>query len=384
LDTTQDPLSVSAAREFAATSINGAYSTLAELGSPAPLPPEPTAHRVFIGPHGLRAGWSLLIYIAILASTIFGVRAVHDHYKAKAHQALVAEARAAGHAAPEPAKRDPGAPMRVRDALIQEGIVFVVLLLISLLMAAIERRSVLVFGLGGVRPLARFFLGAAWGLAALSLLVAALRGGHFLSFDAQLEHGWAIIGWGGAQLAGFLLVGLVEEYLFRGYLQFTLTRGLVSVGRLISRPHARTIAFWIATAITSGLFFLAHTSNDGEDKMGLFLVFLAGMVFVLALWRTGSLWWGIGFHMAWDWAQSFLYGVPDSGNLVQGRLFATHAMGNPLLSGGTDGPEGSVFCIPILLLMMVVLLFTRQSPQPPLEAKATEEIPVYAPVTLEA
>jgi membrane protease YdiL (CAAX protease family) len=95
-----------------------------------------------------------------------------------------------------------------------------------------------------------------------------------------------------------------------------------------------------------------------------------GVVFTLALWRTGSLWWAIGFHMAWDWAQSFLYGVPDSGYLIQGRLFATEALGNPLLSGGADGPEGSVFSIAVLLLVIVVLWFTKPAPQPALETAA--------------
>ena len=37
---------------------------------------------------------------------------------------------------------------------------------------------------------------------------------------------------------------------------------------------------------------------------------------------------------------------------------------------GTVGPEGSVLCIPVLILVIVVLLFTRSSPQPPLEVKS--------------
>ena len=167
--------------------------------------------------------------------------------------------------------------------------------------------------------------------------------------------GAAILGWGALQLFGFLLVGLFEEYLFRGYLQFTLTRSFVWLGELLSKSHARGIAFWTASFLTSALFLVAHTGNQGEDKFGLVSVFLAGVVFVIALWRTGSLWWAIGFHMAWDWAQSFLYGVPDSGGLVQGRLFATHASGNPLFSGGTVGPEGSVLLVPVLALVIVVL-----------------------------
>jgi membrane protease YdiL (CAAX protease family) len=335
---------------------------------------QPSAvHRVFIGPFGLRAGWSLLIYFAILAGIIFGVRAIHDYNKAKEHQAAVATAQASGKPIPATVKHDPNAPADLRDMMTQEGIMFGAIFLISVLMAFIERRRVSAFGLGGQGSVGRFIIGAAWGLAAISLLVGTLLALHLVSFDARLDHGWSILEYGGAQLLLFLFVGLVEEYLFRGYLQFTLTRGLVGVGKLISPTHARTIAFWIATVITSGLFFLAHMGNSGEDMVGLVLVFGAGLMFVVALWRTGSLWWAIGLHMAWDWAQSFLYGVPDSGLLVQGRLFATHAVGNPMLSGGADGPEGSILCIPIMLLVIVVLLFTRSSPQPALETNAHVE-----------
>jgi hypothetical protein len=336
--------------------------------APVLLPPtEPNS--IFIGPFGLRAGWSLLIYIAILLSIVSTVRAVHDHVKAAARQAEVAAAQAAGKPAPPVVKRDPNAPSPVSAAIAEEGISFAVLFLVSLIMAAIERRRFQVYGLGGERIFSRFFTGTLWGLIAMAMLVGTLNALHLVRFEAQLDHGWAIAGWGGAQLAGFLCVGLVEEYLFRGYLQFTLARGLVFLGSLFSRNHARTVGFWIATLITSGLFFAAHISNDGEDWLGLVLVFLAGVAFVLALWRTGSLWWGIGFHMAWDWSQSFLYGVPDSGQLVQGRLFATHAVGNPLLSGGPVGPEGSVLCVPVLLLIIVVLFRTRRSPLPGFETK---------------
>jgi hypothetical protein len=79
----------------------------------------------------------------------------------------------------------------------------------------------------------------------------------------------------------------------------------------------------------------------------------------LALWRTGSLWWGIGFHTAWDWSQSFLFGVPDSGILVAGRLAQTHPVGNGIWSGGSAGPEASLFVLPIMgvaLLAMSVAL----------------------------
>jgi len=373
MDATPEPLSV-----HNDSAIDRPDASLAQSGSaleaPVLLPPS-SPNRVFMGPYGLRAGWSLLIYIAILASIVAGVNGTHAYFKARARQAEVAAAQAAGKPALPVVKRDENAPMVVREAIAEEGISFAVLLLVSLLMAAIERRRFTAYGLGGTRIFSRFFTGMLWGLVAMALLMGTLRVLHLVSFDAQLDHGWSIAGWGGAQLLGFLCVGLVEEYLFRGYLQFTLARGLEGLGKLINPAHARAIGFWIATVITSGLFFAAHISNGGEDWLGLVLVFLGGLLFVLALWRTGSLWWGIGFHMAWDWSQSFLYGVPDSGALVQGRMFATHAVGNPLLSGGTVGPEGSVLCVPVILLAIAVLFRTRKSPLPPFETKGQVAMP---------
>ncbi|WP_324147889.1 hypothetical protein [Dyella sp.] len=56
-------------------------------------------------------------------------------------------------------------------------------------------------------------------------------------------------------------------------------------------------------------------------------------------------------HAGWDWGQSYFYGTPDSGLTMQGHLFTTHPSGNPLLSGGSTGPEGSLCMLPLLLLM---------------------------------
>ena len=64
------------------------------------------------------------------------------------------------------------------------------------------------------------------------------------------------------------------------------------------------------------------------------------------------------FHAAWDWSQSFLYGVADSGLFTEHRLMLTHPVGAPLFSGGTTGPEGSIYILPLLALMAVIIRFT--------------------------
>jgi membrane protease YdiL (CAAX protease family) len=347
-----------------------------------PTPPPPPAQaNIFIGPFGLRAGWSLLIYFAILAVIGFGIYEIGHQVAVHKHHAAELAAQAAGKPAPPPLGAKPSRsasnePGPISNMILGEGVVFLVLFLLSCLMAAIERRKLSAFGLG-------FLIGSVFGLVAQSVLIAVLYFDHLLVFNSRLQHGFAIFKWGIIELFAYLLVGLVEEYLFRGYLQFTLTRAMVGLGKLISEQNARAIAFWIAAVITSVLFYFAHTGNPGETKIGLFQVFLAGILLLVCLWRTGSLWLAIGFHMTWDWAQSFLYGVPDSGGLDRARLFATHALGNPRLSGGTDGPEGSLFGIPILLLSIVFIFFLSPSPQPPLETKSQPtppEPPLPAPI----
>jgi hypothetical protein len=80
------------------------------------------------------------------------------------------------------------------------------------------------------------------------------------------------------------------------------------------------------------------------------------------------LWWAIGFHASWDWAQSYLYGVADSGTMVNNHLLLTHPTGRPLMSGGFTGPEGSIYVLAVLLLVTIIVFLTlpkRTAPYAP-------------------
>jgi hypothetical protein len=67
-------------------------------------------------------------------------------------------------------------------------------------------------------------------------------------------------------------------------------------------------------------------------------------------------------HSAWDWGESFFYSVPDSGIVVRGHLFNSRFHGPAWLTGGTVGPEASVFAFGALLIAAagVHFLFPRQ------------------------
>ena len=327
----------------------------------APSPPSPPSFEVcdiFFGADGLRAGWSLLLYFALLAVLLFGSGTVV--HKLLHHRAAGRQPGAAAQASPQPGAASLLPPKTV---MVDEGVPLFCVVVATWIMGKIERRATRVYGLGGRRGLGNFLAGLGWGVALLSLLVVSLRATGLLVFDARLLFGRGALRDGAVWLALFLLVGLFEECFFRGYLQFTLTRGVSGIYGWLRAPGPPTpgqaaLGFWTSAVLLSFGFGLTHRSNAGESPIGLLSVGLVGLVFCLSLWRTGSLWWAIGFHAAWDWAQSFLYGVADSGNMIQGHLFATRPVGRPIYSGGLTGPEGSLFILPILALTAGVIWLT--------------------------
>lgn len=330
---------------------------------PAPVPPHHNAF--FFGRFGLRAGYGILIFVILfgLIATLSGQFAVFA--SGQLHEMMAA--RNWNHAHPNGPKHHFTLAFAPLFVIVNDGVSFLLMLLIAFFFSKAERRPLRSYGIGAHR-MQDILPGAFWGLAMLSGVVAVLRAKHLLIFDAQNLHGAAIFRYGIAWLLAFLLVGFSEEYTFRGYIQYTLMRGFWGLAERISATQSRAVAFWLAAAFWSGAFAFAHVFNAGENRYGVFQVFLAGITFSYALWRTGSLWWGIGFHCTWDWAQSFLFGVADSGNLSVGRLFITHPQGKPLLSGGDAGPEGSIFATVALILTVLILRFaTRPGIQPQID-----------------
>lgn len=315
------------------------------LTVPDPVAPVPsTLRKIFIGKDGLRAGWSLLIFIALFAAVAISVNFIGH----KIFPPAAKTAKAASDTSATP-----------HSVFVAESIGFLITFFVTWVMSKIEQRPNSVYGFGGERSVSLFFTGIAGGAICISLLVLTLWKTGLLVIDSRLLFGGDILRYGSIWLFNFLLVGLFEEYNTRGYLQYTLTRGLAGLYQWAFKSHnSSALGFWTSAVILSILFGLGHGKNPGESPIGLLSAGLAAMVFCLSLWRTGSLWWAIGFHTTWDWGQSFLYGVADSGTMVQHHLLATHPVGKPILSGGATGPEGSIFIVVVLALASLIILFT--------------------------
>ncbi len=290
----------------------------------APPPPgsaaESVIHSVFLGPNGIRAGWRLLIFAAsgFVLLSIFGIV-----------QRSVTHGR--------------GLPFSAKGVSIGEAAFFLCILIASWIMSLIEGRTIGDYGLPARKAFGKeFWQGAVIGFAALTVLLASLRVLGVFSFGSLALHGGTMVKYAGLWGVAFLLTGFSEEYLFRGYSLFTLTTG---------------IGFWPAAILLSVGFGAVHLTNGGEDWLGALSIVSVALVLCLILRRTGSLWMAIGFHAAWDWAETFFYGVPDSGLSAPGHMLNPSFHGSKWLTGGTVGPEGSVLVFVILALCWILFYF---------------------------
>jgi len=280
-------------------------------------------HRILFGDEGLRAGWGILLFVLLCLGLNYTVSHLHL-LPAQPHTT--------------PVQSSPELPPLA--SIVSEGVILLLVSLATLILSRIERRPIGVYGLGGSGRLRLFLHGLFSGLVLLSLLVLVLWQAHLLVFDRLLLAPVAIFRYAAVWAFGFLIVALFEETFLRGYLQFTLTRGLSALYRPFTTPkQAGTFGFWTAALVLCSVFAFGHSSNPGESPFGLFAVGL------------------FGAHTSWNWAQSFLYGVGDSGNMIRYHLLASHPIGWPLLSGGTTGPEGSIFVLPTLALLAVAAFF---------------------------
>jgi len=216
----------------------------------------------------------------------------------------------------------------------------------SIVLARVERRTWGTFGLPGHGAFGKlFWVGGVWGFASITLLLGTMYGLRVFDLGHLAIHGARILRFALFWGFFFLLVGLFEEFLLRGYSQFTLTRAM---------------GFWPSAIVLSCVFGLIHLQNAGEEWMGLLAAAAIGFFFCLTLRRTGNLWFAVGFHMAWDWGETFFYSVPDSGTLFPGHLLKSSFHGPRWLTGGMVGPEGSVLCF--VVIAVVWAAFERRYP----------------------
>jgi uncharacterized protein len=271
------------------------------------------------GAGALRAGWRIVIFLLIFGVSFAGsalIRFGGPHGLRRQYSSM-------------------GQTVVTPTLMVEsEAIAMLILYGAALIMGKLEHREFAEYGLPLRQAMGKdFWIGVVTGFLTISGTLLAMFLLHGFRVTGLALHGAAIMSSAGAWGLAYLLAGLVEEFLCRGYVQYTLAGG---------------IGFWPAAIAVSGLFGLGHAFNSRETVTGSIAVVLFGLLLCLFLRRTGNLWCAVGFHAAYDWGQMF-YGVPDSGIVPYHNVLSSAFSGPHWLTGGMVGPEASVLT-PIALL----------------------------------
>jgi membrane protease YdiL (CAAX protease family) len=313
-----------------------------EQDRPAETPPtqEPrdTSSRglskIFSDTEGLRVGWRLLLYVVITVVFFLGLKTLLMQFY----------------------RSTPG-KFSFESLLFSEMIGFISAFGAAVVMSFLEHRPVGCYGLPVQQAFGKlFWQGALLGFLEISAVIGLIYAFGGYSFGPLALHGAQLVHWAILWALCLTFVGLFEEFLFRGYTLFTLSSG---------------VGFWPAAILLSLLFAAVHLQNSGEGRVGVASVFVVGLLWGFTVRRTGSLWFAVGMHAAFDFGETFLYSAPDSGMVLPGHLSDATLHGPAWLTGGSVGPEASLFDFVLLFIFFYVIHRLYPPKESPLQAAAS-------------
>jgi membrane protease YdiL (CAAX protease family) len=229
-----------------------------------------------------------------------------------------------------------------------------VLLVVWVLRTKIDRAPWRDLGLP-LPQLGRLGLGAVLGVLAI-LLAAAIE--HQLGWlqiarvDLADHRGVPKLGWIALCLIPSLGVGLAEELSFRGY---------------VFRTLGERMPAWVAALLMGVIFGTLHFTLSGFGPAFVVSVLVISTSYVFLRFATGSLWFPIGFHGAWDWTQTYLVGIGNVGSAGYDPALVQVRQSGPALwvGSGQTIESGGLFLVmevAILAVALVWMVRARRSP----------------------
>lgn len=152
-------------------------------------------------------------------------------------------------------------------------------------------------------------------------------------------------------LVGMLCVGVYEEMLTRGYQLINLVEGLHI------RNSDRRWALAGASLLTSLLFGFLHFSNPNAGLLSMLIMMVVGLFLSMSVILTGELGLAIGFHIAWNFTQGGVIGLPVSGLRMPASVFSVLVDGPIWVTGGAFGPEAGILSLCAMGLGVLGLLW---------------------------
>ena len=143
-------------------------------------------------------------------------------------------------------------------------------------------------------------------------------------------------------LGCFAVQSSVEEILFRGWMLSALTRRINVIG---------------AVVIVSLVFTLLHFSR-AQPLLVTTSSFMFSVFACLLVLKSRHIWGAMGWHSSWNWLIGVGFEIPITGLDMQvpALVAKLRASGSDMLTGGADGPEGSIICVALFVGASMLLL----------------------------
>lgn len=204
--------------------------------------------------------------------------------------------------------------------------------------AFVERRPFVSIGLGGSHRARTFLTGHLTGIAMASAVVAATwaAGGFTAGAIAPAFASPAALSSIAVLLACFALQSSVEELLFRGW--------------IFSGVGAKFGVAW-GIVLSAAVFAILHLDRSAGVIFTVNTVLFSVFACALALSARNVLG-AMGWHAGWNWmfATGFELRITGMDTHQPALLVAMAPTNADYLTGGAQGPEGSIICTIVLLM----------------------------------
>ena len=177
------------------------------------------------------------------------------------------------------------------------------------------------------------------GMNGLAILLAWMHGDIKMYFDRFELIPFLIL------FAAVFVQSAAEELVCRGFIY-----------QRVLRTYRNK--YWLAVIINSVFFGLIHLGNDGVTVMAIVDLIVTGLLFSAMVYYFDSLWMAMAVHAGWNFTQSILAGLPNSGNVVPYSVFkldAATARDSFFYNVGF-GVEGTIPAIAIQLVVLAAIV----------------------------
>ncbi len=181
------------------------------------------------------------------------------------------------------------------------------------------------------------------GLLTFTLIASKVMGIITIEFNSAVN--WTVVF---IMFIGFVIQGMTEEVICRGYVQNTLRIrwGLV-----------------VTMIIQSAFFAGLHSLNNGMKLMPVINLFLFAAFIGILFYYNDNLWMASGIHTIWNFMQGPIMGIEVSGQVFPSTVFKSTFTGSDFLSGGSFGMEGSIFTTIAMVvgIIIVYLIYNKKN-----------------------